>query len=414
MNKRIPHSIKQISEWLHATLILAIIIPLFCALGADLENTVSETLYFKCLVIAVPIILTDLAAGKCKSLVSYLIAGILIFAATGGLGFIFSGSLRRDVFFWMYMPLLLFETTFVIIYRLIDRLHEKRAEKAVKGEDPYWHPSYSVLREPAFPALIYFFAVYIFAVNLNSPAVCNAALFSAIVYAPVTFLHQYVDETENYLSLNKRTCNLPVKRIYGIGIGMLAFFLLLFIITILPALFTTSNRHYRDLRSWYDAIAFNPPEQTPEIDMMSEEEDPWAALIEEYGEPKPTPHWLILLSDIMEVAILLFFAVLLLKKIRDTFRDFYGVNDENGDIVEELEEIEEKPDRIMMPTRRRNLTERERIRRDYRKAIRRHRKDRPAIYESPIEIETRAGISDSEEGRELHRHYELARYGRER
>lgn len=413
MNKRIPHSIKQTSEWLHATLILAIIIPLFCALGTDLKDTVLGPLYFKCLVIAVPIILTDLAEGKCKSLVSYLLAGILIFAATGGLGFIFSGSLRRDVRFWMYMPLLLCETTFVIMYRLIDRLHKKRAEKSMRGEDPYWHPAYSVLREPAFPALIYFLAVYIFAVNLNSPAVCNAALFSAIVYTPVTFLHQYMSETENYLFLNKRTCNLPVKRIYGIGIGMLAFFLLLFIIMVLPALFTTSNRHYRDLRSWYDSIAFNPPEQTPEIDMMSEE-DPWAALIEEYGEPKPTPYWLILLSDIMEVAILLFFAVLLLKKIRDTFRDFYGVNDENGDIVEELEEIKEKTDRIMIPTRRRNLTERERIRRDYRKTIRRHRKDRPAVYESPIEIETHAGISDSEEGRELHRHYELARYGREK
>lgn len=413
MNKRISHSIKQISGWLHTTLILAIVIPLLYALGADRQDTVSATLYFKCLVIAVPVILTDLAVERCKGLLSYLLAGILIFAATGALGFILSGSLRRNVLFRGYLLLLLCETAFVIVNRLVERLSKKKEEEYAKGADPFWRPSYSALREPAFPVLIYFLVVYAFAVNLNSPAVCNAALFSAIVYTPVTFLYHYLDETENYLFLNKRTCNLPVKRIYGIGNGMLAFFLLLFIIMILPALFTISGRRYHDLREWGTNIEIDYTELILEENMETAGEDPMAALITEYGEPKPTPYWLILLSDIMEAAILLFFAVLLLKKIRDTFRDFRGVNDENGDIVEELEEVADEIERIAMPSRRRNLSERERVRRDYRKTIRRHRKDRPAAYESPIEIEINAGIADSEEGRELHRHYELARYGRE-
>lgn len=414
MNKRISHSIKQISGWLHTTLILAIVIPLLYALGADRQDTVSATLYFKCLVIAVPVILTDLAVERCKGLLSYLLAGILIFAATGALGFILSGSLRRNVLFRGYLLLLLCETAFVIVNRLVERLHQKREEEDAKGADPFWRPSYSALREPAFPVLIYFLVVYAFAVNLNSPAVCNAALFSAFVYTPVTFLYHYLDETENYLFLNKRTCNLPVKRIYGIGNGMLAFFLLLFIIMILPALFTISSRRYHDLREWGANIEIDYTELILEENMENAGEDPMAALIAEYGEPKPTPYWLILLSDIMETGILLFFGVLLLKKIRDTFRDFRGVNDENGDIVEELEEVADEIDRIVMPSHRRDLSERERIRREYRKVIRRHRKDRPAACESPIEIETHAGIADSEEGRELHRHYELARYGRER
>lgn len=404
---------KRASGWIHATLIIAIIIPLLYALSTDQQYAIVQTLYYKSLVIALPVILTDLAADRCKGLFSYLIMSLLIFIATAAVGLTVSGSMRHSTMLLAYLLLLLCETTVLIINRLIERLHKKKEAEAIKNEDPTWQPLRHTLREPAFPVLIYFLVVYSIALNLDCPPVCNAALFSAAVYVPVTFLYQYIDETEHYLALNKRTCNLPSKRIYGIGNGMLAIFLLLFMLMALPALFTVSNRHYRDLRKWEPDIEIDYVEPMPENTQDNSGEDLMAALLAEYGEPKPAPYWLILLSDIAEAAVFLFLGIMLLKMIRNTFRDFRGVNDENGDLVEELEEAREEASQIVMPASHRILTQKERIRKEYRKTIRRHRKDRPAPYESPMEIETNAGIADTAEGRELHRNYESARYGRE-
>ena len=404
--------IKKSAGWIHASLIMAIITPLLYALGAERQDVIGKTLYFKCLVIIFPVIVTDLAIEKCKGLLSYLIVCTLTFAATGILGWSIAGSMQENILIWAYMMLLLGETVFVIISRLVNRLNKKKEEDAARGEDPTWRPAFDALREPSFIVLIYFLAAYGLALNLDNPSVCNAALFSAALYAPITFLYQYICATENYLSLNKRTCNLPSRRIYGIGNGMLAIFLLLFMLTLLPALFTISNRHYRDLRKSTAMIEIDYNELPTESPMETVSEDPMAALIAEYGEPRPTPQWLIALSYVIEVLTFLFLIVILLKNILSTFHAFRATADENGDIVEELEETEAAK-KIAAPKTRRKLSERDRIRKEYRRTIRRHRKDRPASYESPTEIETYAGIAESPEGQALHKHYELARYGRE-
>lgn len=409
---KLRNRIKKATGWLHATLIMAIITPLLYALGAEQQDTISQTLYLKCLLIAFPIIITDLAIEKCRGLFSYLIISIVTFAATGIIGLRIAGPIRESVMFWGYMLLLLGETAFVIICRITSRLQKKEEKDAARGEDPSWRPAHYALREPAFPLLIYFLAVYGIALNVNNPSVCNAALFSAALYTPVTFLYHYICETEHYLSLNKRTCNLPSKRIYGIGNGMLALFLLLFLLILLPSLFTVSGRHYRDLRKWKAPIDIDFTELPNERMEENTGEDPMALLMAESGEPKPTPKWVIALSYVMEAFVFLFIIIVLVKSILSTFHAFRAAADENGDIVEELEDTEDVR-KITLPARRRKLSERERIRKEYRKTIRRHRKDRPAAYESPDEIETNAGIAGCEETKKLHRNYEAARYGRE-
>lgn len=404
--------IKRTAGWIHTTLILALVAPLLYALAAERSDPAMHTLYFKCLVIILPIIVTDFAIEKCRNFFSYLIICILTFAATSILAKSIADSLYGNVMFWGYMLLLWGETIFVMINRFIVRLHKKEDAKAIHDADPSWRPTYDILREPSFLVLIYFLAAYAFALNLDNPSVCNAALFSAALYTPTIFLYRYVCETENYLSLNKRTCNLPSKRIYGIGNGMLAIFLLLFMFTLLPALLTISGRHYRDLRKSNAMIEINYTELPEEYIPESTTENPMITLMAESGEPKPTPKWAIILTYIMQAVTFLFLIAFLIKKIITTFHDFRNTADDNGDIVEELEETEGAK-KITIPSHRGRLSERERIRKEYRKTIRRHRKDRPAAYESPIEIETHAGIAKSAEGKELHKRYELARYGRE-
>lgn len=82
-------------------------------------------------------------------------------------------------------------------------------------------------------------------------------------------------------------------------------------------------------------------------------------------------------------------------------------------MIEEIkDELAYKEEALYKKGHRRMESEVERIRRRYRKMIRKHRKDRPAPYESPAEIEACAGLSDDEEMQRLHVEYEAVRYGK--
>ena len=94
------------------------------------------------------------------------------------------------------------------------------------------------------------------------------------------------------------------------------------------------------------------------------------------------------------------------------FQDFRNSRDENGDIIEEIQDKGRSDmEEILEKRHRRTDSAAEKIKRRYRKMIRTHRKDSPAPYESPAEIEEGAGLQDDEEMRELHRAYEEVRYG---
>ncbi|MCM1155042.1 MAG: hypothetical protein NC314_01920 [Roseburia sp.] len=402
--------IKKTAGWVHATLIMAIILPLFCALGLEWQDIAGKHLYAKCLLIFFPIVITDYAVEKCRSMLTYLVISILTFAAMGALGSYIARSLYPMGMSIGYAAALSIETIFVIVDRMLKRLRRKEQEEASQEADPYWRPLRDDLREPAFPVLFYFLIIYIVAQNVSSPAVCNEALFSAALYTPVFFAYQYVVETENYLSLNKRTCNLPSKRIYGIGSGILTVFLVLLIGAAAVSGFTADARKYSDIRKW----ALDRKIDYGELEMENEGgqggEDPMEELKDFYGEPKPMPRWLTALSYLFMAGVFLFAVYLLLKAIRAQFRIFRETRDENGDIVEELQESEPAQKKARKGHSRR-LSERERIRKQYRKTIRHYRKERPAVSESPTEIEIKAGIAGEAQMQALHERYEKARYG---
>lgn len=404
--------IKTSTGWIHSTLILAIIIPLIFALFVKEPTETGPHLYLKCLVILLPVVITDYAADRCRSLLSYLLFSLLTFTATGAAAFGLAGSLRKSTLLWGYLLLLLCESLFVIYNRLSARLGKKKDREAAKVADPTFSPFYDILKEPSFVFLLYFGAVYLLAVNLNSPSVCNAALFSSIVYVPVTFLYQYVNETDHYLSLNKRTCNLPSRRIYMIGFGILAIYLLILLTLTLPSVFTISRRHYRDLREMTADIEIDYTDLMPDYNTEPAGEDFLSAMLAEHGNPTPPPWWVNFIFEIIAALLFIALAAALIWRVYTVFQDFRNAIDENGDIVETLQDTADDIRKIKMPASRRRLSEKEQIRKEYRRVIRRHRKDRPAVYESPAEIEERAGIVGTEEASALHARYEQARYGK--
>lgn len=403
--------IKISAGWIHTTLIFAIITPVIYAFFIGDQAAVTPWLYLKCLIIFFPVVITDFAADRCRHLMSYLTFSALTFTATGAAAYSLSASLHDGALRLGYLLPVLGESAFIIINRLAARLRKKTDREAASIADPTFYPFYDILKEPSFLSLLYFGAAYIFAANFNSPSVCNIALFSSIVYVPVTFLYRYVEETEQYLSMNKRTCNLPSKRIYAIGGGILALYLLILMILTLPSLFTISHRQYRDLRELTVDLEIDYTEIMQEHNLEPAGEDFTAAMLAEYGEPTPPPWWVNFIFYSIAVLIFIVLAIALMRKIYAVFQDFLISIDENGDIVEKLQDTAEDMQKIKIPTGRRRLSEKEQIRKKYRKMIRRHRKDRPAIYESPAEIEDKAGIAKTVETLALHTQYEQARYG---
>lgn len=95
---------------------------------------------------------------------------------------------------------------------------------------------------------------------------------------------------------------------------------------------------------------------------------------------------------------------------------YHEIIDFSRNVNEEDDQIEmlEQPDVEERILTRRSLfkkSEGDKVRSQYRRYIRKHRKDRPAPYETPKEIEMAAGIADTDEGKELHYKYEKVRYG---
>lgn len=245
---------------------------------------------------------------------------------------------------------------------------------------------------------------------------CDIAFFSAIVYTFLALVHEYINAAENYLNINKRTKGISKRRVYGIGFSVFFAFLVALFVGMLPAIFMTNLRHYTDIREWFGPVKLIPYEnegimnfQGPNsgvVDMME--------LINGDGPPpKPSQLANAILYVIGGFCILLFLYGVFMV-IRQVLRDFRNGHDDNGDVIEELEP-EKRFDReefLYRMSRRGDETEAQRIRRRYKKTIRKHRKERPAPYESPIEIETLAGLEQDEQMRALHVLYEAARYGK--
>lgn len=405
-------TIKVLAGWIHATLILALMIPLIYAMGMSQTASIEVNLYAKCLIIAFPVVLTSLAIKYCRNLLTYLVISSFVFAAVFYLAYRLVPVDSDGITMWGYVVIIMVETLLIIIMRFFDRIDAKSNHEDNMASSPYWSPEYNLLDKPNIFLLIYFFIIYLICKNFDNPAVCNAAFISAIIYLLITILYEYIVRTEEYLSLNKRVCNLPSKRIYGISSGVLALFLLLLMIFIIPSLLTINQRQYTDFRKWLAERTVDYGDLEPEsAEAIEQLPNPMGDFIVEQGPPKQLPFWIDIIFYMVEACVIIFFVILALKGVYGTFHKFQDTYDDNGDIVETLEKtvVEEK----VKPKKEKGKgSEREEIRRHYRNVIKKHRKEKPYPHETPLEIEMKAGIADSDEGKQLHILYEKARYGK--
>ena len=396
----------KIIGYAHATLFFALVIPLFYTMTGLSDPAGAGVLYGKCLLISIPIVITERAAKRVKYLAVYIGICLGLLAAVWGIAALFHASGAYVVCYCLGMSAEIF---FIGLKRLQARLKESSRRK---DEDPLAAKEEEFLDTPLLPFLWYFVVIYALGVCLNGRALCDMAFGSAAVYLFLALAATYFRGTRGYLETNKRIKGIPTRRLYGVGFAMLLLFLALLLIGILPSFFLASHRQYADVRGWLDGLELTPMEELDEMRFSDADDmEIWEMLND--GEPVPEPSvFLNILFQVLCGVCVLVFAYGILRAIRRLFQDFRNSCDENGDIIEEIKDKgrNDREEMLEKGHRRADGTA-EKIKRRYRKMIRKHRKDRPAPYESPAEIEEGAGLQDDEEMRELHRVYEEVRYG---
>ncbi|MBQ6788004.1 MAG: hypothetical protein IJO85_09805 [Lachnospiraceae bacterium] len=401
--------VKQVLEWIHATLLFPLWIPVLYELGDIQGAEYGYILYLKSFLIVIPVIVTSIAVKKCKSLFAYLGASLVAAVATLALAWI----LQPTEYGMVYVVGLGAECGFLIIKRFRDRLR-MAVERQDSADDPFWEPSFSVLNRPTFGTLGYFVVIYVIGMAFMSKTTCDEAFFTAMFYVFVVILHVFLVETKDYLRMNRQVSGLPSKRIYGIAGGTLGFFMILIFLVSIPSILTIPMRQYTDIRTWSTGEieivggmdAEIEHESTPSIQEQLD------MLGGEYQEPRELPMWIKAMLAVGVVAIMLLILGAIIKEILNVFSDFRETyDDDNGDKIEVLEE-EESATFIKHSSGEAEDMETRSVRKRYRKMIRKHRKDKPAVYESPTEIEELAGLLDDKEMQKLHIEYEAYRYGK--
>ncbi len=408
------NGIKMSLEWLHVFLVLAIIAPLIYMGDSRRVPEQLYNIYFTSYILLVPIAIIMTASKRCKKLWQYILIVACVYMAVSFGAKQLSARFLDEIADLIYVGGMLICTCVVAFLAFAMRIYKGRRQEAKEIGDASWREAEFELDKPNKMVSLWFIAVYIYALNMDCPQVCNIALYSTLAYLLIAIAHEFLDKTQEYIKLNEEACrvrNIPRKRIYGIGKYFLIVYLVLLLLAIVPAVLTIGNRNYHDIRISHpsktgmeQSNATYVIEDFPKI--MPEELEP---------EVEPVNETMILILDIIlySIAVVTVVAVIVafLILVRRELAKFSQTAYEEDDVVESLDsEDEDEKIATRRPVWKR--TEEDKTRRLYRKFIRKHRKDRPAIFETPTEIETAAGIVGTEEGKILHEQYELARYGR--
>lgn len=295
------------------------------------------------------------------------------------------------------------------------RVSENSRRRAVRENDPDWQePSFLFLRPVlywlAFPAILYIAALF-----QHNAVLCNEILLCAILYALCCLVYHRVCALQDYIEAHHGLENVPAGRIRRIGLAVTGGLIAVMLCTALLSAALGGKRIYltekpqveqealfteEELENFFPAAG---PGGMPE-DLMGE------------GEAWEPPVWLQKLLDGIFYAI--GFAILgaaawgVILSIRRTLRIYRAREEENGDISVSLEPENDRIARIaqraadLLPPR----TEKERIRRKYRRTIRRARQEAPMQFETPAEIERGADLSSLPDPEAFHTEYERARY----
>ncbi|MCM1106896.1 MAG: hypothetical protein NC355_08125 [Blautia sp.] len=412
--KRRTSAVLNILACLHAWILFAGLYPFFASLFS-FHGTDFQRLTICSLLVLLPVILGFLLLQYLHNMFLYIFSGLLITAA----GVIFSYLLGGAGLPTGNMAAILYGVISLTVFGI--HLHTKvmyGKEKREFMEAPVQRGEFT-LRISGMPGILllpqpyhwgWLTILYVFAMFLHFTA-CLYCLFGlAFADVFICLLHRYIRALETYARQNRAVANFPARnmqrihRLTGIaGFAMLTLFLL-------PAILfgrefqinLTTDAPLVSLEAPTEE-AFQPVGGGQVVDTELME----AMLDSGHDAPK----WLLALFEFIGYLIIAFCviaaAMALIRKLRSMGLDF---STENADEIVSLHTAApDEAQAVHALPKERALSINQRIRRRYRKTIRKATKGRPSRWATPAELEQNAALHDDA----LHTVYEKARYSKD-
>jgi hypothetical protein len=354
-----------------------------------------------------------LAEKLLRSLTLYLVcSAFCVFSGTAFMDYIFQRLIRlpysRAASYACMIWLLLF-----MLDAASMRFSDNEKARARREQDPSWTGDNYLLPGPNLKLIFLFLLFHLLSLFTKSSSLQYLALTGAVLYFLLVFSYTVISRRRDYLELRSDIRRVPGERIRQLSSYYLAALLLISLVFAAGAYFMGAGQLY---------LSWNP--KLPSSDdafieaMRAQAQMEQLQRLQMAGfEGREVPAWLVYALRIVE-DLAVFFALSLLavwifKVIMEAFRAFR--RREMGPVSDEIESLSGDEISILKSLfgreRKKMGAEEMRIRRIYKRTIKKHRKELPEPNESPAEIEALAGLEDTEENRKLHSDYERARYG---
>lgn len=405
----------RILECFYPAMFLPLAGPLCYCLVTGRDDSRMLPLFFAGLIIAVPSAVSRALAMRAERAAQWFVPTAAAVWLTAGAAVymgrrIFSGSLSV-----LYLVVTLSGTALVVFNAARLRMREKTRERARAERDESWTEKKLLFEKPVIPALIWHVLVYAAGLMTACPPLCDLALFTGILYLIFCLVYRTLETTGSFFKKTEEIANVPRAKISRMRRGFCLILVLAAGMASAPAAFSRNRRTYSDIRTWEFRISADAFQEMQQVGARSDTFERLLRLAA--ARHVELPVWLKtageLLSYLIFIGIHLLVLHLAVRAVGRYFLAFRGAPEENGDLSEPLDADTAEslsPLRVTLPGRR--LSEREEIRREYRRAIRRYRKGRPAAGETPSEIEAETAFPRGMDTEGLHERYEKARYGR--
>lgn len=402
-------------SWIHDILLFEGIYVLTAAIQG-IRSREAALFLLSGLVLLFPVILSYIVIRKCRKPGIFLVfslAAVWVMHAAGG-------NLLTTIL-----------TAFIFLFRIYTRIRQgeiRRRMKEMPGEagaqedKEMWEPP-TLLDAPRVPYCLIFAALYLGMIPFHRPALLNlmAMLLGAEICTCLAYI--YLERLEGFVKQNIHVANLPANAMKKIGNAILLTGFAGLAIFMLPA----ALYHEEPLSK----LRFEPVNMGGQAEESYEENTGPDYLMEELmrlkSQTKETPEWLKKASELLGILTLagLGYAALrlIIKAVRHALDAF---SDDGGDeiiFLRKEDDLAPQTKHLSGTGRKSSLLSPDRkIRRLYKRLIRRTLKETPHGYETPLELEHKAGLytrkvtdmppHDTDADR-LHTLYEKARYARE-
>lgn len=405
--------------------------PVYAA-ACVMQDTGREALVLPCTAVSFVILLLPSAAARraaerARRYITFLgttaavLAGVWFLAGAVAARLpLYSGTMpENELLFNVPLAFQIFITTesFLIFWSMHSvRMREAEREQALRSHDLAWKERTYLLEEPNWFFAGWFGLWYVCGILFKSPALANASAVLVILYGAMTLYSSHAARSRTYMKQLDYVSNMPSKRIRLIGGVMTGGIIAALVLAALLVFLGSAHlRFYTDIREWRTTPNMEGTYEELWDQMQSESmmQEMQLGMIEEAAPVSPyVSAFLEIFTYAVFAGFAVFLVILSVKAVRSAFRQFRDGINENGDISESIQEDEITK---LRPVRRgrEDRSLRGRIRREYRKAIRKAMKRKPDPASTPTEIETAAGIAGEVEMIALHVRYEEARYDME-